>query len=113
MLSLARMHFGGAFDGKLGSFIKERCDEGDRQTLVMYQRAVRRGELPADTDIILVRDIVVGSVHYLLLLRREHCSDERLERIVDVVLFGASHERPSLALVKKPKETPSARKSSQ
>ena len=111
MLSLARMHFSGAFDGKLGALIKQLCDERDREALVIFQRAVKRGELPTDADIVLVRDIVLGSVHYILLLRREHCSDERLERIVDVLLLGASQERTSLALLEIPKATPSAQTS--
>lgn len=90
VLSLVRMHFSGDFDSKLGALVKERARQGHCDALVMFTRAIDRDELPRDTDVELVRDLVVGSAQYLVLFQHDQCSDEKLERVVSVILCGAA-----------------------
>ncbi|WP_224365247.1 TetR/AcrR family transcriptional regulator [Hyalangium versicolor] len=89
MLSLMRMHLGGGGSGKIDALIRELTEKSDCDTLVMFQRAVERGELPSDTDTELIRDLVLGSAQHLILFRQEQCTDERLQRLVEIMLYGA------------------------
>ncbi|ADO73293.1 Transcriptional regulator, TetR family [Stigmatella aurantiaca DW4/3-1] len=107
MLSLTRMHFSGGFVGKLGELIRERTHSGDCDALVMFQRAVERGELPGGTDTGLVRDLVLGSAQHLVLFRHDQCTDERLQQLVDILLFGALNGgRPPKAQGARAKQRP-------
>lgn len=60
--------------------------EGDEGTLRVYQRAVARGELPADTDVRLLRAFATGVISELVFFRSEDCDDARIDRIVDMVI---------------------------
>ncbi|AUX40013.1 TetR family transcriptional regulator [Sorangium cellulosum] len=91
MLSLTRMLFAGGLEGKLGALIRERIEKDECGALVMFQRAIERGELPGDTDIELVRDLLLGSAQNLILFRHEQCTDEKIARVVDIMLLGAAH----------------------
>lgn len=91
MLSLARMQFTGELRGRVGEMVSERMEQGDCNALIMFERAIARGELPAGADTALLRDLVLGSAQYLLLFKHLTLSDEVLERIVDVVLRGATY----------------------
>lgn len=44
----------------------------------------------ADTDVTLLRDRVFGSIQSLIIARRDACSDEAIEKLVDIVLYGAA-----------------------
>jgi AcrR family transcriptional regulator len=91
MLSMVRMHFSGASTSStLAALIKERTEKGTCDSLVLFQRAVERGELPNGTDIELVRDLVLGSAEHLIIFRHERCSDKKIEQIVDLMLLGAT-----------------------
>jgi hypothetical protein len=57
---LRRDAFWEKLDGKLGALLKEHAERSDSETLVMFQRAVERGELPRGTDIELLRDLMRG-----------------------------------------------------
>ncbi|RKG81743.1 TetR/AcrR family transcriptional regulator [Corallococcus exercitus] len=90
ILSLMRMLFAGGGKGKLARLIKEMTERSDCDALVIFERAVARGELPKDTDLPLVRDLVLGSAQNLILFRHDTCTDETLERVIDVMLLGAA-----------------------
>lgn len=91
MLSLARMQLTGELEGELGKLMQARIDCSDCDTLIMFERALDRGELPCGTDLALVRDMVIGSAQYQLLFRNSSLPDDVLERIVDMTLAGAGH----------------------
>lgn len=90
MLSLMRMLFAGGGKGKLCKIIKERIERSECNALVMFERAVARRELPKGTDLPLVRDLLLASAKNLILFRHDACTDETIERIVDIMLLGAA-----------------------
>jgi AcrR family transcriptional regulator len=55
---------------------------------VVLERAVERGELPPDTDIDLVFDLLNGPLFYRTLLSGEPVAEDVLERVIDVVVTG-------------------------
>ncbi len=92
MLCLARLQFTGELSGKVGAMVQARIEGESCNSLMLFERALSRGELPAGTDIALIRDLVLGGAQYLMLFRHVSCSDERLEHILDVILTGAAAE---------------------
>jgi AcrR family transcriptional regulator len=95
MLCVMRLHFSGRTGSKLDALIRERAEKGDCDTLTMFRRAVERGELPQNTDLELLRDLVLGSAQALILFRHEEFSDEKIERSVDLMLLGAFRRPPT------------------
>lgn len=91
MLSLARMQLTGELTGELREWLISRTKDTDCDTLVMFQRAKARGELPRDSDIELVRDLVLGSAQYMLYFRDAELPDHKLEQIVSMSLVGAGY----------------------
>lgn len=94
MLSLARLQLAGKLSDELNAMLKNRIDCGDCDTIVVFERALDRGELPPLTDIELVRDIVIGGAQYQLFFRDIPLTDARLEQVVDMTLTGAGY-RPA------------------
>jgi len=90
LLSIIRMHFSGGVTGKLKEIIDRLSEEGDCDTRKMFERAIARGELPKTTDIDLVSNLMLGSIQNLLLFRHDSCSDETIDRVVDILLVGAA-----------------------
>jgi AcrR family transcriptional regulator len=95
MLTLARMQLTGELTGKLGEMLTERVECSDCDTLIMFERAFKRGELPPSTDLKLVRDVVLGSVQHQLYFRDSALPDYKLEQIVDMTLAGAGYTAQS------------------
>ena len=62
----------------------------------MFRRAVERGELPSETDLELLRDLVLGSAQALILFRHEEFTDEKIERAV-VSCLREQHQRKRAA----------------
>lgn len=91
MLSLARMQLTGELTGELGAMMKARIEDSDCDTLIMFERALERGELSPGTDLALVRDMVLGTAQYQLLFRNSAFPDALLEQIVDMTLLGAGY----------------------
>lgn len=110
MLSLARLQLTGELTGELGEMMKARIECSDCDTLIMFERALERGELPAGTDLALVRDMVLGSAQYQLLFRDSALPDDLLEQIVDMTLLGAGYKAPSGAQIQASPFTPAPRK---
>ena len=66
----------------LASFTEER--RGLARSIVV--RAVDRGQLPADTDVELLMDLVSGPIFYRTLVARRPVEPETVEQVVDAVL---------------------------
>ena len=90
MLSLARMYFYGDAGSPLNTIIRERVHQTQCNALLMFQRAVNRGELLAGTDLECLRDLFLGGAQSLILFQQQELSDEKLERVVSVFLLGAA-----------------------
>ena len=59
------------------------------------ERAVARGDLPADVDVDLLVTLLSGPLVYTKLVRRQRVTDELVAEVVDNVLAG--HRIPSAA----------------
>ncbi|WP_067839443.1 TetR/AcrR family transcriptional regulator [Nocardia lijiangensis] len=58
---------------------------------VMIDRAMDRGELPRDTDPMLVLELLIAPLHFRALLTRQPLDDDHAERVVDALLRGKTH----------------------
>lgn len=96
MLSLARMQFTGELSGQVGAMVKAQLEDDSCNPIIMFERALQRGELQPGTDLDLLRDLVLGGAQYRMLFRHVSCSDEKLEQMVDVILAGAADVRNAL-----------------
>ncbi|GAA1481283.1 TetR/AcrR family transcriptional regulator [Gordonia sinesedis] len=54
----------------------------------IFDRAVARGELAADTDALLAYEAMIGTLHFRILARRRPLDPDIAERLVDLVLDG-------------------------
>ena len=90
MLSLARMYFGGNEGEGISSLIRERVHQTQCNALLMFQRAIDRGELPPNTDKECLRDLFLGGAQSLILFQDQELSDEKFKRIVSIFLVGAA-----------------------
>jgi AcrR family transcriptional regulator len=66
-------------------FLQERRARGRH----VFARAVERGEIPADTDVELMLDLLFGAIYHRLLHGHEPLNASVAERVVDAVLTGA------------------------
>jgi AcrR family transcriptional regulator len=57
----------------------------------VVERAIQRGELPASTDAKLIIETVVGPLWVRLLLTGEPITEELADRVVQLVITGATH----------------------
>lgn len=64
-----------------------RAQESANPRLVL-QRAVARGELPADVDVKLVLTTVAGALMHRVLIEHARVTDDFLEGLIDLVLGG-------------------------
>jgi hypothetical protein len=56
---------------------------------VLAKAAVARGEVPADTDLGLLLDMLGGALHVRLVMKNEPVDDVVIAQIVDILLHGA------------------------
>ncbi len=66
------------------AFIAERR----RPLRTLIERAVARGEVPADIDIDIVQDLLIAPLIYRLLITDMPTDDTVMARLIDVVLVG-------------------------
>lgn len=72
---------------ELGEFSKAMIGVPRRElATVMFQRAIERGELPADTDIELALDLLAAPVYWRLIVRTEEAGPDYLDSLADTVL---------------------------
>ncbi len=89
MLAVLRMQLHGENHGELGRLVRERIRASQCDALLMFTRALARGELPPGTDTALLRDTLLGSAQYLALAHDQPCSDTKLDALASLILVGA------------------------
>ena len=82
-------------DPELGRLVRAQADQRRRFATNVLERAVARGELPADVDVDLLVTLLSGPLVYTKLVRRQRVTEELVAKVVDHVL--ASHRIPSAA----------------
>jgi AcrR family transcriptional regulator len=87
MIAAARMN------PEIGSSFSDYVAERRRPTRAVFERAVARGELPADTDFDLLSDLFAGPFFYRILVTDAPVDDQLVEAVLDVVLAGAEKAR--------------------
>jgi AcrR family transcriptional regulator len=77
-------------DPELGIAWRERVVEQLRsQHKIMLNRAIDRGEIPADADQEVVLDLLFGAAYHRLLHRHQPLTDSFARTVVDMVIAGA------------------------
>jgi AcrR family transcriptional regulator len=64
------------------------------QHAIMLDRAISRGEIPADTDKDVVIDLLFGPAYHRLLHGHLPLTDQFARRVVDLIVAGLSADRP-------------------
>jgi AcrR family transcriptional regulator len=78
-------------DPALAAAWRERVVEPLRaQHKVMLDRAIGRGEIPADIDQEVVLDLLFGAAYHRLLHGHQPLNDQFTVRVVDLIMAGAS-----------------------
>jgi AcrR family transcriptional regulator len=67
------------------------------QFSIMLDRAISRGEIPADTDASVVLDLVFGACYYRLLHGHRPLNEQFVNQVVDVVTIGVGAKLESEA----------------
>ncbi|HZY07482.1 MAG TPA: TetR/AcrR family transcriptional regulator [Ilumatobacteraceae bacterium] len=73
-------------DPELGRLVRAQTDQRRRFATEVIERAVWRGDLPADVDVDLLVTLVAGPLVYTKLVRRQRVTDELVAAVVDSVL---------------------------
>jgi AcrR family transcriptional regulator len=64
------------------------------QHAIMLDRAISRGEIPADTDKEVVIDLLYGPAYHRLLHGHRPLTDQFARQVVDLIVAGLSADRP-------------------
>jgi AcrR family transcriptional regulator len=81
-------------DPELAASWRERVIERLRsQHRIMLDRAVERGEIPADTDYEVVLDLLFGAAYHRLLQGHQPLTDRFARQIVDLVVSALEQQR--------------------
>lgn len=73
-------------DPELGRLVRAQADQRRRFATDVIERAVGRGELPADVDVDLLVTMLSGPLVYTKLVRRQRVTEELVASVVDNVL---------------------------
>ncbi len=73
-------------DPELGRLVRAQTDQRRRFATTVIERAIARGDLPADVDVDLVVTLLAGPLIYTKLVRRQRVTDELVAAVVDTVL---------------------------
>ncbi len=71
---------------ELGRLVRAQTDQKRRLATTVIERAVARGDLPADVDVDLLVTLLAGPLVYTKLVRRQRVTDELVAAVVDTVL---------------------------
>jgi AcrR family transcriptional regulator len=84
-------------DARMKQVLAGFIDDRRRRPREMVERGIRRGELPADTDVDLLLDLMGGTVIYRELIACQPTDEPTVRALVDVVLagFGATPAEPA------------------
>ena len=77
-------------DPELGRLVWAQTDQRRRLAATVLERAVARGDLPADVDVDLMVTLLSGPLVYTKLVRRQRVTDELVATVVDSVLAGCT-----------------------
>ena len=89
IMGLMRMLCGGQLHDDIAQFAESIREAKEAESMLIYTRAIERGELPADTDIWLLNTLAAGAIQNLVLFLHDPCDDRRIGQIVDLLLDGA------------------------
>jgi AcrR family transcriptional regulator len=82
-------------DPELAAAWREQVVERLRsQHRIMLDRAVERGEIPADTDYEVVLDLLFGAAYHRLLQGHQPLTDKFARQVVDLVIAAIEQPRP-------------------
>lgn len=100
-----------AADPELSALVADLRRERPAIPVAIFERAIARAELPPGTDTAFFSETLIGVVYARLLWRSEPIDDRQIERLVDLLLEGASSGGAVRAERPKPRAaaTPSAR----
>jgi AcrR family transcriptional regulator len=73
-------------DPELGRLVRAQADQRRRFAIEVIERAVERGDLPADVDVDLLVTLLSGPLVYTKLVRRQRVTAELVAAVVDTVL---------------------------
>jgi AcrR family transcriptional regulator len=73
-------------DPELGRLVRAQGDQRRRFAASVIERAMARGDLPADVDVDLMVTLLSGPLVYTILVRRQRVTEELVEAVVDSVL---------------------------
>ena len=73
-------------DPEPGRLVRAQTDQRRRFATEVIERAVSRGDLPAEVDVDLLVTLVAGPLIYTKLVRRQRVTDELVAAVVDSVL---------------------------
>lgn len=85
---IARAALGGLDRPGLSFWVRMFCEKRAKQEAPIFERAVRRGELPAGVDSTMVVDLLAGAIWFRMLVRQEPMPEGYTEALVDAVLTG-------------------------
>jgi AcrR family transcriptional regulator len=73
-------------DPELGRLVRAQTDQKRRFAATVIERAVARGDLPADVDVDLLVTLLAGPLVYTKLVLRQRVTNELVVAVVDTVL---------------------------
>lgn len=80
--------FAGSEGDELVKLAESISEEKDQQMLVVYKRAVARGEIPRGVDYALVHAVLCGAVVNVCIFERQRLNDRDIDFIIDLILAG-------------------------
>lgn len=78
-------------DTEFDHLARQMRDESRAYRTRIIQRAIDRGELPADTDAVIVMEAIFGPIMSRIVKFHEKVDRATRERIIDLVITGAEH----------------------
>ena len=75
---------------EVGEAYRDFIAERRRPMRTVLERAVERGDLPADTDLDLVHDLLVAPILYRWMVSDGLVDDDVIERLIGIVVAGAT-----------------------
>ena len=75
-------------DPELNRMVRTQTDQRRRYATSVVERAISRGQLPADIDVDLLVTLISGPLVYTKLVRRLRVTEQLVTAVVDTVLAG-------------------------
>ncbi len=88
--SVIRMVFAESMEPELAEIASSLRRERDAVPKAMVEAAIQRGELPKGADTLLLMETLFGSIVHRMFLTREPVDSLFLERLIDLLLLGAT-----------------------